>query len=84
MIYFDSTFESGNLDAVVKIDSYEYDLFMRIDANTKGHNQWFIEITLIQFNFLDFILKFTMLRKIKKLLSISETLQNHQVCFKKE
>ena len=37
-IFFDSTFESGNLDAVIKTDNYEYDLFMRIDANTKGHN----------------------------------------------
>ena len=38
VLYFDSTFESGNLDAVVKINNNEYDLFMRIDANTKGHN----------------------------------------------
>ena len=37
-VFFDSTFESGNLDAVVKTDNNEYDLFMRIDANTKGHN----------------------------------------------
>lgn len=38
---FDSNFESGNLDAVVKVGPHEYDLFMRIDSNTRGHLQWF-------------------------------------------
>jgi len=28
------------MDAVIKTGPFEYDLFMRIDANTKGHNQW--------------------------------------------
>ena len=35
---FDSMFEGGNLDVVVKVDAFEYDLYMRIDANTRGHN----------------------------------------------
>lgn len=38
---FDSCFESGNLDRVVKIKADEYDLYMRTDANTRGHNQWY-------------------------------------------
>jgi hypothetical protein len=38
---FDSLFESGNLDAVFRVDEREYNLFMRVDANTKGHLQWF-------------------------------------------
>lgn len=38
---FDSFFESGNLDTVVKLNSNEYDLFMRVDSNTRGHLQWF-------------------------------------------
>lgn len=38
---FDSRFESGNLDRVIKIKAGEYDLYMRADANTNGHNQWY-------------------------------------------
>lgn len=37
---FDSFFESGNLDLAVRIGEREYDLFMRADSNTRGHNQW--------------------------------------------
>ena len=35
---FDSLFESGNLDMVIKTNEYEYDLFMRVDTNTRGHH----------------------------------------------
>ena len=35
---FDSHFESGNLDIVVKRRDFEYDLYMRVDTNTKGHH----------------------------------------------
>lgn len=38
---FDSNFESGNLDAVIKVADNEYDLYLRIDTNTRGHLQWF-------------------------------------------
>jgi cytosolic carboxypeptidase protein 2/3 len=38
---FDSTFESGNLDEVIKVGPWEYDLYMRVDTNTRGHHQWF-------------------------------------------
>ena len=40
-LIFDSNFESGNLDLVLKKKEGEYDLFMRVDTNTKGHHQWF-------------------------------------------
>lgn len=40
-LQFDSNFESGNLDMVIKIKDNEYDLYMRVDTNTKGHHQWF-------------------------------------------
>ncbi|EAR82912.1 zinc carboxypeptidase family protein (macronuclear) [Tetrahymena thermophila SB210] len=42
ILKFDSIFESGNLDIAVKIENTdEYDLFMRVDSNTKGHFQWY-------------------------------------------
>lgn len=41
ILEFDSKFESGNLDKVVMVKLDEYDLFMRVDSNTKGHHQWF-------------------------------------------
>jgi hypothetical protein len=40
-IAFDSCFECGNLDMVNKLTENEYDLYMRVDSNTHGHNQWF-------------------------------------------
>lgn len=40
-LIFDAHFESGNLDIVVKRRELEYDLYMRVDTNTKGHHQWF-------------------------------------------
>lgn len=38
---FDSNFEGGNLDLVVKVSHKEYELYMRPDTNTMGHEQWF-------------------------------------------
>jgi len=42
---FDSFFESGNLDMAIRNknrgDEIEYDLYMRVDTNTRGHHQWF-------------------------------------------
>ena len=35
---FDSSFESGNLDMVVQVDNSEFDMFMRVDSNTRGHH----------------------------------------------
>lgn len=38
---FNSNFENGNLDMVVKTGENTYDLFLRADTNTKGHFGWF-------------------------------------------
>ena len=40
-ITFDSCFESGNLDCVVRVSESEYDLILRIDSNTAGHIMWY-------------------------------------------
>ena len=40
-IEFNSFFECGNLDKVVKIKENEYDLYMRSDTNTYGNYKWF-------------------------------------------
>lgn len=40
-IMFDSAFEGGNLDLVVKVNHKEYEMYMRPDTNTLGHQQWF-------------------------------------------
>lgn len=40
-LHFDSYFESGNLDKVVMVKADEYDLYLRPDANTGSHFQWF-------------------------------------------
>lgn len=37
-LVFDSNFESGNLDMVTKPKQWEYDLYMRVDSNTRGHH----------------------------------------------
>ncbi|CAD8189790.1 unnamed protein product [Paramecium pentaurelia] len=45
-IKFNSQFESGNLDLAIQKSEFEYDLFMRVDTNTKGHTLWYyFEIT---------------------------------------
>lgn len=38
---FDSNFECGNLDRVSIVSLYEYNLFLNVDTNTKGHSMWF-------------------------------------------
>ena len=40
-IEFDSFFESGNLDKVIKINKNEFDLYIRSDTNTYGNYKWF-------------------------------------------
>lgn len=29
------------MDVVIKVGNFEYDLFMRVDSNTRGHVQWY-------------------------------------------
>jgi len=38
---FNSSFEGGNLDAVVAVSQNEFDCFIRSDSNTKGHCNWY-------------------------------------------
>jgi hypothetical protein len=40
-MYFNSNFENGNLDVVVRTGENTYDLFLRADTNTRGHFGWF-------------------------------------------
>ncbi|CAG9328864.1 unnamed protein product [Blepharisma stoltei] len=40
-LIFSSCFESGNLDKVVKVKENEYDLYIRTDSNSYGHNWWY-------------------------------------------
>jgi len=61
---FDSNFESGNLDMVVQVGPREFDLFMRVDSNTRGHHQWFFfkvknqsNLGPVKFNILNFTKK---------------------------
>jgi len=60
---FDSCFESGNLDLVVKIKEGEYDLYMKADSNTKGRYQWFYFLVqckkagIVRFNIVNFTKK---------------------------
>ena len=64
MLEFDSKFEGGNLDKVVIVSPSEYDLYMRVDSNTNGHNQWFFfrvksqrPMNKIRFNIMNFTKK---------------------------
>jgi hypothetical protein len=41
ILVFDSNFECGNLDRVSVVSLEEYNLFLNVDTNTKGHSQWF-------------------------------------------
>lgn len=38
---FDSNFESGNLDSAYLDNLDRYNLLLKVDTNTKGHNHWF-------------------------------------------
>jgi len=46
-LVFDSAFESGNLDMVIKTKPMCFDLYMRVDTNTRGHHQWFYFSVLV-------------------------------------
>ena len=41
VLLFDTIFESGNLLRADRITRAEYRLYMQVDTNTKGHQQWF-------------------------------------------
>jgi len=35
---FDSNFESGNLDMVIQTKPRDFELYMRVDTNSRGHH----------------------------------------------
>ena len=41
LLKFNSHFEGGNLSRAYALSDSEYDLYMAVDTNTKGHTQWF-------------------------------------------
>ena len=41
VLLIDSMMESGNLLQADRITSDEYHMYMQVDTNTKGHQQWF-------------------------------------------
>lgn len=40
-LLFDSFFECGNLERAEYVSPTDYNLYLNVDANTKGHQQWF-------------------------------------------
>ena len=40
-IVFSDDIETGNLEIVSEIKPNEFDLYLRIDTNTHGHQNWF-------------------------------------------
>ena len=63
-LVFDSSFESGNLDMAIQVDPREFDLYMRVDSNTRGHHQWFFfrvlnhgHLGTVKFNIVNFTKK---------------------------
>jgi len=41
VLLIDTVFESGNLLRADRISPSEYRLYMQVDTNTRGHQQWF-------------------------------------------
>ena len=77
-LIFDSYFESGNLDIVVKVGETEYDLYMRTDTNARGNHQWFYfsvqakEQRTIRFNILNFTKKDALYTQGMRIATFSE------------
>jgi hypothetical protein len=91
-LVFDSEFEEGNLDLVLKRNTNEYDLFMRVDSNTRGHHQWFYfsinnkTLGTFKFNILNFTkhdslyqhgMRIAILSKTKSALAREGSLPKH-------
>lgn len=41
VLLIDSIMESGNLLQADRIDKTDYNMYMQVDSNSKGHQQWF-------------------------------------------
>jgi hypothetical protein len=82
---FESNFESGNLDAVIKVGENEYDLYLRIDTNTRGHLQWY-NFTVrncgkkkVRFNIVNFKKAKTLYQRVRLTYAGHETLHLQRV-----
>lgn len=42
VLCFDQNFECGNLDSVYLTSTWEYELLMKVDTNTRGNTYWFM------------------------------------------
>ena len=69
LLKFNSHFEGGNLSRAYALSDTEYDLYMTVDTNTKGHTQWFafsVENTTaghtVKFNIVNFTKGSSLLR----------------------
>ena len=40
-LQFVNDFESSNLDFVTQINHFEYDIYIKADTNSMGHQNWF-------------------------------------------
>jgi hypothetical protein len=41
VIFFNSEFESGNLDRAIRVSDFEYNLYLEFDKNSRNHTQWY-------------------------------------------
>lgn len=40
-LVFNNEIENGNMELAVKVTDTQYDLYLKIDTNTHGHQNWF-------------------------------------------
>ena len=41
VVFFNSEFESGNLEKAIRISGFEYNLYLEFDKNSRNHTQWY-------------------------------------------
>ena len=93
LLEFDSDFESGNLDLVAKrpnTKEEEYDMLIRLDSNSRSHQQWFyFSVTAkpggasykgkkVKFNILNFTKPHSLYQQGMKLMTWSNHLFKEQ------
>eukprot|EP00347_Sterkiella_histriomuscorum_P002278 403368770 len=78
-LLFDSFFECGNLEKAEYVSPVEYNLYLNVDTNTKGHQQWFyfkVKNTFkdkkYTFNIRNFTKPFTLYRSGMKIMMKSK------------
>lgn len=62
VLLIDSILESGNLLQADRIDKNDYNMYMQVDSNSKGHQQWFyfrVQNTRKQRKYIFHIMNFT-------------------------